>query len=216
MVERNHRVVAGTLEVEQQAIEAIRNRDERGLIAIQELYRTWVYGKAYQMLHSHEDAEDMTQEVFFHVVQKIGKFDPRQGVFSAWFQRLATNLMIDRFRHVKRYAVAFQTARLANWGSRVHAYEGSELCGVDEETPADSLMQSEVTAAVEKAIGRIRKTNHRRAFQLRHIEDKSIAEICVVMGCKENTAKVWVFRAIRTLREDAHLCREYGELSAGD
>src|SRR4028118_1206592 len=53
------------------------------------------------MLNDHEEAEDVTQEVFIKAYRSLDSFRGASS-FSTWLYRIATNLCIDRIRKRKR------------------------------------------------------------------------------------------------------------------
>jgi RNA polymerase sigma-70 factor (ECF subfamily) len=75
--------------------------------ALQELYDRYsqpVFSMAYSMLRDHSVAEDVTQDVFFSLWTRAGRFDPERGVFRHWFLHLAHNRVIDELRKRRRIA----------------------------------------------------------------------------------------------------------------
>lgn len=55
---------------------------------------------------SRETAEDLTQEVFLKLVNKIGTFNENLGSFSGWLWQIAKNTVKDYYRK-KKSAAAF-------------------------------------------------------------------------------------------------------------
>ncbi len=63
------------------------------------LYRDVVYRVARARGLRHADAEDVSQEVFAIVAQKVEQFDPAaKGSFRGWLRKLARDVAIDRLR----------------------------------------------------------------------------------------------------------------------
>lgn len=60
-------------------------------------YRKRVYSVCFRMLHSPEAAEDMTQEVFMHLIPRIGQFKG-DSAFSTWLHRITVNLTLMKLR----------------------------------------------------------------------------------------------------------------------
>jgi RNA polymerase sigma-70 factor (ECF subfamily) len=67
--------------------------------------------------------------------------------------------------------------------------------------PDEQLESQEIRELIEQALSQMTKKNHRVAWVLRHLEGMSIAEISAVLHQKENTVKVWIFRATKELRQ---------------
>lgn len=64
--------------------------DETALTALYHEHRSHVYRRCNQMLRNPADAEDLTQETFLKLHQKIGSFRG-DSAFATWLYRLATN-----------------------------------------------------------------------------------------------------------------------------
>ena len=61
-----------------------------------------VYNLAYRFTGRHEQAEDLTQEVFVRVYRSLDQYDPQAGDLANWLMRLARNLVIDDYRRRTR------------------------------------------------------------------------------------------------------------------
>src|SRR5215210_9008148 len=58
-------------------------------------------------LNGHwESAEDLTEEVFVKVLQRLGSYQFRGMPFSAWLYRIARNHMIDYLRTRPRQSIS--------------------------------------------------------------------------------------------------------------
>lgn len=64
------------------------------------LYRRMIYGMAHRAGLTHPEAEDVVQEVFRHVAEKIGQFEkrPARGSFRRWLMNQTRWRIVDRFR----------------------------------------------------------------------------------------------------------------------
>lgn len=80
--------------------------------ALSELYDRFsanLMALATRVLHSPEDAEEILQEVFVHVWNKAGRYDPSRSAASTWLVLITRSRAIDRLRSrkvVERTAVA--------------------------------------------------------------------------------------------------------------
>src|SRR3954464_10080984 len=63
------------------------------------LYRRLVYGRARRSGLSHDDAEDVAQDVFKRVAETIREFDlnPDRGSFRGWLMKLTHWRIADQF-----------------------------------------------------------------------------------------------------------------------
>ena len=72
--------------------------------ALETLYREYVksvYYLSLKLLKNKEDAEDITQEVFIYVYQKIGELQTPEA-FTVWLGRITTNKATDFLRKKRR------------------------------------------------------------------------------------------------------------------
>ena len=89
------RLVAACLDGDQGAWDAIVRR-----------YRQRVFNVAYTFVGRHEEAEDLTQEIFLKVFRALGTFD-RRANFRTWLVSVARNLCIDHYRRVRKERETF-------------------------------------------------------------------------------------------------------------
>lgn len=174
---------------------ALQEGDEEGLRWLLRQYGAWIYGKAYRMLGNHEDAEEAYQDIFMRVWQKIDLWDPLRGNFQSWLNQIAKNAIIDVFRKKNRLREVLQ------YGEEDGVEEMLTRFRDESPLPNEQLEAQEVRELIELALNQMTKKNHRVAWVLRHLEGMSIAEISDVLNQKENTVKVWIFRATKELRQ---------------
>jgi len=63
-------------------------------------YSKRIFNLAYQFSGNYQEAEDMTQDIFFKLHDSLHKYDFKKN-FSAWFLTLARNHLIDQYRKTK-------------------------------------------------------------------------------------------------------------------
>jgi len=83
-------------------VERGRGGDADALEALYVLYADRVYRFLRSMVANAEDAEDLTNQTFTRMLERIDRFEPRGVPFSAWLFRIARNLAIDHFRAAAR------------------------------------------------------------------------------------------------------------------
>jgi RNA polymerase sigma factor (sigma-70 family) len=64
-------------------------------------YRRKVFHIAYKFTGKHDEAEDLTQEIFLKVFRSLEKFN-QDADFSTWLSSVARNYCIDHYRASKR------------------------------------------------------------------------------------------------------------------
>lgn len=82
-------------------IEACLQGDEAAWNAIVSRYRRKVFNVAYTFVGRHDEAEDLTQDIFLKVFKSLRTFD-RRANFTTWIISVSRNLCIDHYRRVRK------------------------------------------------------------------------------------------------------------------
>jgi RNA polymerase sigma-70 factor (ECF subfamily) len=82
-------------------IERCLRKDNAGWEIIVGRYKRKVFHIAYKFTGRHDNAEDLTQEIFLKVFKSLEKFN-RDADFSTWLSSVARNFCIDHYRASKR------------------------------------------------------------------------------------------------------------------
>ena len=61
-------------------------------------YSAVLYGTIYKIVRSEEMADEVTQDCFMKVWNKIGDYDKRKGRLFTWMINIARNMAIDKTR----------------------------------------------------------------------------------------------------------------------
>lgn len=89
-------------------ISAYKNGDISGYNEIVLRYQKQVYWVIRKMVNSHDDADDLTQEVFIKIYSALKDFREESNLFT-WLYRIATNYSINHIRKAKvRNTVSFE------------------------------------------------------------------------------------------------------------
>ena len=159
---------------------------QRGEIAAFEaLYRAHlgrVYGLCLRLAGDAGKAEELTQDVFVRVWEKLSTFRG-ESAFSTWLQRLAVNLACDRVRSESRRSAWILSA--------------GDLAPYDRGHRDPALPER---LDLEKAIALL-PAGARAAFVLHDIEGYRHEEIAKLTGMAQGTSKSQLHRARRFLRE---------------
>lgn len=138
-----------------------------------ETFRNRVFLLCFRMLGQRQDAEDVVQETFHRALRSLAGWDPTRE-FEPWLLAIAGN----RCRTLLGYR--------AKRGRAV-----TLSVDVPDERPAPSHGFRE---ELELALQSLRQ-DHRRAFVMFHVQQKSYQEISAELRVPVSTAKTWVHRA---------------------
>src|SRR5712692_341239 len=78
-------------------------RDEQALADLIEVATPWLLAVAQAMLADADEAEEVVQEAFTIVWNRVGQVSDDPRGFMAWVLRIARNRAIDRLRSRKRW-----------------------------------------------------------------------------------------------------------------
>jgi RNA polymerase sigma-70 factor (ECF subfamily) len=82
-------------------IERCLRKDNTAWEQIVARFRRKIFHIAYKFTGKHDEAEDLTQEIFLKVFRSLEKFN-RDADFSTWLSSVARNYCIDHYRASKR------------------------------------------------------------------------------------------------------------------
>ncbi len=82
-------------------IERCLRKDNPAWELIVARFRRKIFHIAYKFTGKHDEAEDLTQEIFLKVFRSLDKFN-RDADFSTWLGSVARNYCIDHYRAQKR------------------------------------------------------------------------------------------------------------------
>jgi len=181
-------------------IERARQLDTKAFDELVNLYSPRLYGFLYRLTGRRDDADDLVQEVFVRVVQRIDQY-VHDGRFDAWLFRIATNLARDRLRRMKRAIPTFSgDVPRGEQGDRrgLSAWEQlADLSAPPAEAPMD--LEEDVDR-LQMGLARLPATE-REVIMLRHFTDMTFAQIAEAMGTPLGTALARSHRALAKLRE---------------
>jgi RNA polymerase sigma-70 factor (ECF subfamily) len=144
-----------------------------------------VYAVCLGMTRDSAEAEDLTQEVFIHLVRRIGSFRG-ESRFTTWLHRLTVNLVLMHFRRTERH--------------RHHAVDDLEgLLSTSQLTWQSVSSQIADRINLESALAQL-SPGCKSVFVLFDIAGYKHAEIALLLGCSAGTSKSQLHRARMKLR----------------
>jgi RNA polymerase sigma-70 factor (ECF subfamily) len=145
----------------------------------------------YRYTQNEHDALDLAQETFVRVYQHRTRF--RAGArFSTWMFQIALNLARSRGRWLKRHPTDSLDSEAETPNSKVQVS--------NDATPADNALLAEKIATVRRAIAEL-PAELREAVLLFEYEDKSHAEIAVIVRATPKAVETRLYRARQQLRK---------------
>jgi RNA polymerase sigma-70 factor, ECF subfamily len=160
-----------------------------GMTALGDLFERYhrrVYSVCLRMTHNSAEAEDLTQEVFLHLVKKIGSFRG-DSQFNTWLHRLTVNLVLMHFR---------RGARRREWGTEDP--EAILSMAQKHKRPANQQLTNRI--ALASAMAQLPR-GCRSVFFLYDVAGYKHDEVASLLGCSVGTSKSQLHRARVKLRQ---------------
>jgi RNA polymerase sigma-70 factor (ECF subfamily) len=157
---------------------------ERCLIGDQAAWETvvrqnWrkVFNVAYKFVGKHDEAEDLTQDIFLKIFKALASFD-RRANFQTWIISISRNLCIDHYRSVRkeRQTIAREV-------------DAGDLQPVSSDRgPYAAAEHQDLRVLLRQALQMLPVTL-RTAVVLRDLQELSYQEIAERLGLPEGTVK---------------------------
>lgn len=171
---------------DQPVIEAIQRGDHDAFRDLLRREDRWVRGVVYSVLGDRQRVDDVTQQVWTAVWERIGELREVER-WRPWVYRLARNAAVDAGRETTRRRQLNE--RLVN-----------ESRPESSPAPVEDIARSEKLAAVRRAIEELPPL-YREVLTLRHLEGWSYRQIADVLDVPVDTVETRLVRARRKLRE---------------
>jgi RNA polymerase sigma-70 factor (ECF subfamily) len=179
-----------------QIIERCLNGDQAAWETIVRLYWRKVFNIAYKFVGRHDQAEDLTQDVFLKLYKSLDTFD-RRANFQTWLISVSRNLCIDHYRSVRKERETIN-----------RDVDPADVTPVAAETAADKkLEQRDRVALLRVALDKLAPTL-RTAVMLRDIQELTYQEIADRLNLPEGTVKSRINRGRTELARQIQRLRE--------
>ena len=166
-----------------------RYNDRQAADELFERYYRKVYAYVFRQCGERELAMELTQEIFMAVFQGLQGFDGRRAAFRTWLYRVAANKITDYYRS-RRYREGLREVSLED--SEVEIPQDQDI--VERLSQKETLQQiMEIVAGYDLAWVRI--------FQMKSFEDKTFAEIAMVLNLPDNTVKSRYYAMVKQIRK---------------
>jgi len=151
---------------------------------IVERHRRPVYQLCYRFVGNHEDASDLSQDVFLRAYRGLKSFRGGSSL-ATWLYRIAVNVCLNR--------VAVKKPVLENIDAR-------QYVDTDRESQVDRVLRKERGVQVRAAIAQL-PPKQRATLVLRMYQDLSHEQIAQVLGSSVGAVKANFFHALGNLKK---------------
>ncbi len=155
-----------------------------------------VFNVAYKFVGRHEEAEDLTQDIFLKIFRSLATFD-RRANFQTWMISVSRNLCIDYYRSVRKERETIDRQVTAEDAGPVSLDAG----------PLAALEQRDLAALLRRALN-VLPDSLRVAVMMRDIQELSYQEIAERLALPEGTVKSRINRGRKELARQILRLRE--------
>lgn len=144
------------------------------------------YGFFFTRTGRKETAEDLSQDIFVKLVEKIESFDERRGGFVMWFWRIARNTLVDHYREKKEKPFSMFEE------GEVEAMSITEMPDIESRIRYRKLQGFLKTLSDEE----------KELFELRYVAEAPYKEIAELLGKSEGALRVAAMRLKEKLKKE--------------
>src|SRR6266851_5237426 len=154
-----------------------------------------IYSLALHYCQHHQDAEDLSQEVWLKSYQALKTFRGESS-FYTWLRKITINCFLNH-----------QRARSFRWRGQAAGIQLLDVDAIETNHRRSPVGDSENALLNQIMIGKVMQAlseltaQQRLIFLLKHHEGMSYQEIAKAVGCSTGTAKKSVSRAVIKLRD---------------
>lgn len=166
--------------------------DENALAILINRHQSKIYGYIYSKVSDRDVTEDIFQETFFKVIHtlKAKKYYNEEGKFLSWVLRIASNLIIDKYRNDKKMPLNRDTDELLIF-SRIT----DDSLNIERK-----LIKNQVEIDIKTIIEKL-PHDQKEVIMMRYFLDMSFKEIADFTGVSVNTTLGRMRYAITNMRK---------------
>src|SRR5215468_9883271 len=168
----------------------LRGGDIDALTSLVERYQNRLYRYLLRLAKQPATAEDLFQQTWLRVMERIGSYDPERN-FETWLFSVAHNLAIDYFR---RYRPESLDEPLPSGQTREELLPGAGPSALEK------LLAGERAARLSAAMIEL-PVVYREVLSLRFEEEMKLEEIAAVLMVPLSTVKTRLHRGLKGLRQ---------------
>jgi RNA polymerase sigma-70 factor (ECF subfamily) len=167
-------------------VERAQKGDRKALEELYLIHFDRIYSYLQMTVGNRHDAEDLTNQTFVKMLERIGSFEWRKVPISAWLFRIAHNLAMDHFRAHRRWQPEEEPPEPA---------DSVELSAEDE------AMQSIGRQSMLEMIEGL-STDQRQVLTLKFVFNFPNGDVATILGKTEGAVKSLQHRALASLQRE--------------
>ncbi|MGO4884953.1 MAG: sigma-70 family RNA polymerase sigma factor [Bryobacteraceae bacterium] len=169
-------------------VRRLQRRDPRAMAELYDRYGRLAYALILRVVRDGAIAEDLVQETFLRVWNRVQGFDAGRGGLGAWLLAVARNRAIDYLRS--------SAGRMRNTLELPETDYPALFADMEKD-----LLNSDRVRRVRVALEKLSE-NQRAVIELAYFEGLSQTEMAERLRQPLGTVKTWVRTALKSLREE--------------
>ena len=171
-----------------QLVERVKRHEPQAMADMYDRYGRVTYSLILRIVRNTGAAEDLVQETFLRVWNRVHAFDVKRGALGAWILAVARNRAIDYVRSVE--------GRMTQSASEFDELENPGAFADFEQ----NLLNLDRVRLVRDALNKL-SPNQREVIEMAYYEGLSQSEMAERMKQPLGTVKTWARSALKLLRD---------------
>ena len=176
------------MKIDSVILEKIKNKDKQTLKLIFEEHINLVYKIVINVIKNRDYNDDITQEIFLRIYQKIHTFNGKSKL-STWIYKVAYNYCLDYKQRIRRNPIA-NSETLESWFD----------CADKEINPATTYAKKSRDEMLFTLIDKLPE-KYRSVINLYYFKETDYNDIAEILNIPVGTVKTYLFRAKENLRK---------------
>ncbi|HYZ85834.1 MAG TPA: sigma-70 family RNA polymerase sigma factor [Bryobacteraceae bacterium] len=189
MIELSLLFAALSVSDDRDLVQRLKQRDQKAMGDLYDRFGRLAYTVILRMVRNQAVAEDLCQETFLRVWNRVQAFDHEKGALGPWVLAIARNRAIDHLRSV--------AGRMSQNVFELDAHEHPSLFVNMEADVLNMERARHLKAAFEKL-----NSNQKLVLELAYFEGLSQSEMAEKLKQPLGTVKTWTRSALRALRAE--------------
>jgi len=172
----------------------LQRREPQAMADLYDRFGRLAYSLIFSVVRDTGVAEDLVQETFLRVWNRVGGFDPDRGALGPWLLAIARNRAIDYLRSAR----AKMDRNVAELDLFERAEHGNPSSFVDMER---DVLNADSARHIKAAMAKLTQ-NQQKVIELAYYEGLSQTEMAERLGQPLGTVKTWVRTALKHLKDE--------------
>ncbi len=171
---------------DEELLKLVRTGDETAFVALYRRRQGGIYRFALRMSGSETIAEDVTQEVFLHLMRGNGNFDQERGSFQSYLFGIARNQVLRRLERDRSF-LSLSSSEAENDSLMIESL-------IVSNDPLSDLARRETVESVRQAVLAL-PAHYREVIVLCDLHELSYQETAEILNCAIGTVRSRLHRA---------------------